>query len=867
MRRIVSPTRRRVGSVLPLVCVCIIGLVGCVALAIDLGEVALAHSQCQHAADAVALAAARALNGTPDNNAPGAYQTGRQIAALQKVLNTPVNPDTELTLVFGAYAYDESSAQFRYEIPRTTPGENLTLAQATVTRVVPLLFARVFGFDTITVSATATCVHRPRDVVLVLDFSGSMNNESDLWNNESYLGSENNSPNNLDPRVPRFGHYSFKPSPTTELLITTSTSPTVGRCNITQPALGVRAMVDNYYQDPSYTVPAFTSAGPGDAEGYVRDAQGYVVGDVRLRVGGAVAGTGQYAKTVADITGSTARNANFEQLGYDYYYTLAAAGGAKVRSFRGYVQGPAYYGKTFFLWPPDPRAPVGQPNSPGVNPSGTPTPGVYVPGDWRQRFFLQSEGGNVPVGDNLRLWTTAGVWQPPVNGTGGYQINYGAILKWIKYAGPNPFPPRLQAGRILYYDAIPDDLPSAAYDPNYPSRNIQDPNARFWREYIDYVLGVWKDPYGNVQTPGRPACSYGPDFVWSSGSNGTVSLSNRPTDGRYMNYTDRPMFPRHRFWFGPMTLIQYLSDTGNLPGTATDISAYTLKLGVQLALQDIQLNFPNTRVALAAFSRPRYNGEPQEAGRFTTALVPMTPDYTSLIYALWYPQGVGPGQVARPWDLPMEKALRANGDYNSNTASYYAFMVAHNQLSWSPTARSFGVGGGGRRGSDKLVIFETDGMANVTGRSAPHFRPSESYYDLRYAVSNGVTVSNIAPGYSLSPGDAALEVVRRMVAPETDMVNGPGFGRPNTPVTVHCLAFGAIFEPTSTAAEKANGVAFFQQISALGNTVFPSDPNDPDNGYKWIIGDMDSRKNRMRQAVMRCMQSGVHLAMVPNQQP
>ncbi len=864
MRRPPSHTCRRKGSVLPLVCVCLVGLVGCVALAIDLSQVALAHSQCQHAADATALAAARALNGTPDNNEAGARQTGRAVAALELVLNTPVDPDTELTLAFGAYAYDDSMARFRYELPRRTAGENLTLAQATVRRVVPSLFSRVFGYESITVSATSTAVHRPRDVVLAMDFSGSMNNESDIWNNEGYLGSENNSPNNRDPRVPRFGHYSHRPA-SGELLISTSASPSVGRCNITQPALGVRAMVDDYYQDMSESVPAFASAGSGDTEGYVRDAQGYPLGDVPLRAGGAVTGNGRYAKTVADVVGSTARSASFEQRGYDYYYDAARAGGAKVRPFAGYTRGPAYYGKTFFLWPPDPRAPVGQPNSPGVSPPGTPTAGVFVPGDWRQRFFTESNGGS-PVRDNLRLWNSGGAWQEPTPGGSGYRINYGAILKWIKYSGPNPFPPRLQAGRILYYDAIPDDLPPAAYNPNYPSRNIQDPNQRFWREYIDYVLGVWESPYGSVVTPGSPACSYGPDFVWSSGPNASVSLTDRPTDGRYMNYTDRPMFPRHRFWFGPMTLVQYLSDTGNLPGTAHDISTYTLKLGVQLALQDIQLNYPNTRVALAPFSRPRFNGEPQDAGRFTTAQVPMTQDYTALIRALWYPQGVGPGEAIRPWDVTAEKALRANGDYNSNTSSYYAFMVTHNELSPSPTARGNGVGGRGRRGADKLVIFETDGMANVGGTSKPHFRPAESYYDLRYNVSNGMTQSNISPG-AVSARNATLEVARRMVAQESDAVNGPGFARPNSPVTIHCLAFGAIFEPDASTGDTANAVDLLQDVSLLGSTTFPSGPADPANGYKWIIGSLDERKERMRQAVMKCMRSGVSLALVPNEQP
>ena len=473
---------------------------------------------------------------------------------------------------------------------------------------------------------------------------------------------------------------------------------------------------------------------------------------------------------------------------------------------------------------------------------------------------------NAPARDNGRLWNGSGVWRAPANGSGGYRVNYGAILKWIKYSGPNPFPPRLQAGRILYYDEIPDDLVAAAYNPNLPSRNIQDPNHRFWREYIDYVLGVWKSPYGDVVTPGSPACSYGPDFVWNSGPNASVSLTNRPSDGRYMNYTDRPMFPRHRFWFGPMTLIQYLSDTGNLPGTATDISTYTLKLGVQLALQDIQLNYPNTLVALAPFSRPRFHGEPQEAGRFSTALVPMTQDYTALIHALWYPQGVGPGEVIRPWDAAAEKALRANGDYNGNTSSYYSFMVSHNELSPSPAVRGHGVGGRGRRGTDKLVIFETDGMANVTGQSRPHFRPTESFYDLRHNVNNGVTQSNINPGHSLSAGDATLEVVRRMVAQESDAVNGPGFARPNTPVTVHCLAFGAIFEPDASTGDTGRAVDLLQQISAAGSTDFPSSASDPENGYKWIVGSLDERKERMRQAVMKCMRSGVRLALVPNEQ-
>ena len=504
-----------------------------------------------------------------------------------------------------------------------------------------------------------------------------------------------------------------------------------------------------------------------------------------------------------------------------------------------------------------------------TSPAGTPTPGVYVPGDWRRRFFLNSENAT-GVRDNSRLYTLAsGAWRNPQTGAGGYRINYRAILRWIKYDGPNPFPPRLQAGRILYYDAIPDDLSAAAYNPNTLSRDLTNANERFWREYIDFVIGVWKSPFGNVQTPGNPSCSYGPDFQWNAAPNTTISLTTQPTDGRYMNYTDRPRFPRHRFWFGPMTLIQYLSDTGNLPGTSTDISVHSLKLGIQAAMQDIKLNYPNTRVSLAMFNRPRFNGEPAEAGRFSKALVSMSNDYDELIQALWYPVGTVAGQTVRPWDPAIENLARAHGDYMANTTSYYGMMVCHNELSSSQTLRSLGIGGNGREGSDRLVIFETDGMANVSGLTSPHFNSAESYYNLVHTVSNGVTQSPVDDannGNFTACTNSVMSVVNRMVAEEGDTSAGPGFARANQPVTIHCLAFGAIFEPDADS-DNTNLINMLQQVSAAGNTVFPSNSTDPDNGYKWIVGTLEERKQRLRTAIMKCMRSGVRVALVPNVNP
>ena len=95
-------------------------------------------------------------------------------------------------------------------------------------------FSRIFGLTSLNVQATSMAAYRPRDVAIVLDFSGSMNNEADLWNCESYLGSYLNTPNNTDPVFPQWGVYSpsFSSGATIQC---TASSPTVGMCNISIP--------------------------------------------------------------------------------------------------------------------------------------------------------------------------------------------------------------------------------------------------------------------------------------------------------------------------------------------------------------------------------------------------------------------------------------------------------------------------------------------------------------------------------------------------------------------------------------------------------------------------------------------------------
>src|SRR5262249_55152432 len=119
-------------------------------------------------------------------------------------------------------------------------------------------------------------------------------------------------------------------------------------------------------------------------------------------------GTNTWAQTYKDINNnSTTKNSSFDTVsptgGYTYYYNQNQAG----KSYAGYTIGPGYWGKTFFIWPPDPSK----------DSSGNTR-------DWRGKFFLNT-GGSYPsfggaVTDNTKLYDSSGNFQDP---SGNYVIN------------------------------------------------------------------------------------------------------------------------------------------------------------------------------------------------------------------------------------------------------------------------------------------------------------------------------------------------------------------------------------------------------------------------------------------------------------
>lgn len=592
MMRTTNRTRR--GAIVPLTALCMVGLLGMVALCIDLSLLALGKTQSQNAADMSAMAAARTLDGIAgtNNNIAQAFVNGKNAAAAATVLGLAPNADVRIGLLY----YDTSttppafrSSNLTVEGGTYTPptGHNWGLAETRVTATVNFAFAKIFGLASMPVEATAQAIHRPRDVALVMDFSGSMAFDSFLVRPKT--GSTSNPPYsslNNDPRVPRFGHY----DPDTAANVN-ATDPPFAKAGLVNSEQGtfagdyVRTDTQEIFKvgNQTYTT---TAGNPIVEDFYTVDGTG---GMIRAFAGSAArvpvtafdgdnyptaipnwmgslgdkprfvnttpvvsqwptAGTVTYTagttflKTMYEfarpvVTSTTpaatptvawtVQQPAFENVDADSIHGAAPA---------GFSYGPGHYGKSFFAWPPVPDTTAN-----AEVPAATTATNETIR-DWRQRFFWAYRTGTPAttkkrLDDNNILYQSNGA---PRRRTSSFtdaagvawrwEPNYEAILYWLKNTGPNPFPDNVRCGRILYFDSIPDTVANAGTNMD----------QLFWREYIDWVVAF--DGWEDSGTHGMAILSgYGNDFSWAT-SSAPAAIRAKPNStwqpiGRiYQNY-------------------------------------------------------------------------------------------------------------------------------------------------------------------------------------------------------------------------------------------------------------------------------------------------------------------------------------------
>jgi hypothetical protein len=463
------------------------------------------------------------------------------------------------------------------------------------------------------------------------------------------------------------------------------------------------------------------------------------------------------------------------------------------------------------------------------------------------------------------------------------QVNYPAILRWLR-SPPMTLPPNLRSGRVVYYTSIPTNLTISGSD----STDLQR-DKLFWREYIDYVLGLNSTGSGQVQAhlAGREDANW-PEVTDSNGANPrriehrvnqTATLgrhdANRNSSTNaldpmpYMGYNDNPPRPRLHFWFGPMSMMAFLGNyrENMFSGTVREAQSWQLKAAVSSAMDDIRNNHPNDAIGMAFFS---YNTDRPDTGYGTIAAA-IGQDFNRIRNALFYPlsmltpnnQGVAPidnlANEYRPYDGSMNYLGLSNipnsqkgTDPNTGMAMAFNLLAPSTFVNSDPTRR-------GRRSAAKIVIFETDGVPNAYRDLTYDQLGSNSYYRVTGNGANGGNGNTDAQ-------NAGLAVVDRIVSPFNNTSSGvSGHSTPNTPARVYAVGFGDLFD-TPTATFRDSAISFLLNVQKRGNTspatlsTFP--PEQLITGPYQDVGSTQGRLTKLRIAFERILQSGVQVTLV-----
>ena len=1001
-------SQSRAGSIIPMLALGIIGLFGFVALGIDIGMLTIAKTQAQNAADLAALTAARTLNGNSSVSAynnVAATQNAQAILSYNSILKQPIQ-NSQLVLTYGSYDYSQSSQTFSANYPPTT-GVAWTAVAATVTsNNLPAVFSTIFGSQFLpNVTCSAQAVHRPRDIAMVMDLSASMRFGTCLGF-DFYTATRTT--NNPDTVVPAFGHYATNSS----LLIGPTTNSVSGADNYTVSPSNTTVgngsysltYINSFYQNAAYAstlIRAFDSYSSTDG-GVTWTApttqtpqlppSSYATtpgGDVPLFANGS---STTYAQNVNQVLGTTGSPGTVNPLwcldGYAAYVagkpdTSGTGGIPKVwlqsdysaTPFSGYTKGPGYYGKTFFLWPPDPRNTntlsgstltaylnlIGVTNAvdqatlssnwatwqgQGVGPgstglanlqawlSGTTTKGgpykavggPWVPGsnnkapvyyavcrlfnwafpagstwsgttlktgtsfsaDWRVRFFGTSDNTKIfNSNGSLNPPGTNGMWPGSGSATAASLLTYNAILSWLTNTA-DPFPTQLRSGRIKYYGSIP-----TAITGSWP--NWGNTDQRFWVEFIDHVLGFnqtaaasYVDLTGRNGTYGMTG--YGQDFAW-----GTVTINSPPTSPQYMNYNDNPARPLLRHWFSPILMVDLLQNCNmyentspygyNLglnffpktPGNSYEAPLYTAKQAFVAAVTTMQNNHPNDWFTMMSYSQPRASATDPN-GRLNCVSSPLGTNYAYASSALLFPfstinaDGSCNNTEVTPYDAdPATSTIPSANFVDTNRSSgdtcfAMGLMLAYNQFAQTPSSdtvlRTFvssspinfptGMAGGlGRKGAQKVVIFETDGIPNCMATATLATNGSYTYYPIRYNMNN--------PQNSEYPSVTPLGINDPNVLSQIQSLiqqMSTTYSTTRNPFKLYAIGFGPVFQGQDASA----ALSTLQSMQYWAGTQ--SSPSTPLASNQIITGTGSQMSANMTDAFTTILQNGVQVALI-----
>ncbi len=177
-----SDQKSRSGSIIALSAGMMVLVLVFAALTIDVGFLAVSKQQLQSSVDATTLAAVTELDTAADQSVvkTNAENAAVSLAALNTVGNTGglvLTPGTDIVL--GHLDWDPIAEEFSYDWG-TSP---YNVAKITGSVDLPLFFAPVINCGTgagVHLQTSAIATYQPRDIILALDYSGSMNDDTEF---------------------------------------------------------------------------------------------------------------------------------------------------------------------------------------------------------------------------------------------------------------------------------------------------------------------------------------------------------------------------------------------------------------------------------------------------------------------------------------------------------------------------------------------------------------------------------------------------------------------------------------------------------------------------------------------------------------
>jgi hypothetical protein len=505
--------------------------------------------------------------------------------------------------------------------------------------------------------------------------------------------------------------------------------------------------------------------------------------------------------------------------------------------------------------------------------------GTSFSADWRIRFFGTS--------NNTQIFNSSGSLNPPGStGMCSAAATYNAILSWLTTTS-DPFPTQMRSGRIKYYGSIPTSLTGT-----WPSYGSTD--QRFWVEFMDHVLGFRQTAAGSYMdlsgiNSSNQMIGYGNDFNW-----GTVSINAPVTAPQYMNYNDNPARPLLRHWFSPILMVDYLHNCNmyennnpyganlNLnfyfmqPGNSYEAPLYTAKQAYAAAVTTMQNEHPNDQVTVVPYSNPRSSAT--GTGRQNCVSSPLGTNYNYATSALLFPfstinaDGSPNNTEVTPYDVdPSTGAIPSSNFVDTprscgDTCFAMALMLCFNQFAVTPTSdttlRTYvtnspitfptGMAGGmGRKGAQKVVIFETDGMANCMASATLVNNGSYSYYPIRYNMNNpgnseypSVTPTNINDSGTLTQVYGFVQQL------------GTTYGTTRNPFRLYTIGFGPVFQgpDASSALSTLQSMQYYAGTQSSASTPLASN--------QIIVGTDAQMSANMISTFTSILENGVQIALI-----